>query len=173
MKFLANRSKKLTLLSTAWYIFLMAIIAKGVFLYASQHTAKNELLMVDGTVKRLRIGGQGKSTSFRIKSQGGTHMYSSYYGKVWPGMEGIRVDDRVQVLAERDKLSKNEFITGKRFYIWELIHRKQLIVSYDDIRELVNSKEKIENEYVNRILAVSAIYLLFAYMRKLRINSAK
>jgi hypothetical protein len=100
-------------------------------------------------------------------------MYSSYYGKVWPGMERIRVDDRVQVLAERDKLNKNEFISGKKYYIWELIYRKQLIVSYEDIRKLVNSKEKRENKYINGILVASAILLLFAYMRKLRINSEK
>jgi hypothetical protein len=82
-------------------------------------------------------------------------------------MERIRLHDRVHVLAERNKLNKNELITGKRYYIWELIHRDQVIFSYDDIRELVKGKEESFNRYLNGILAVSAISLLIAYIHKL------
>ena len=170
MKFFANRFKKLTLLSVVGYLIIFAIAAKGVSLYATQHPSKEDLIVVDGIVKKMRLGGNGKSTSFEIKSHNGTHVYSSYYGVVWPGMERIRLHDRVHVLAERNKLNKNELITGKRYYIWELIHREQVIFSYDDIRELVNGKEESFNRYLNGILAVSAIFLLIAYIRKLNLK---
>lgn len=167
MKFFENHFKKLTLLSVAGYLFIFAIAAKGVYFYGSQHPSKEELIVVYGIVKKMRLGGNGKSTSFQIKSHNGTHVYSSYYGVVWPGMELIRLHDQVHVLAERNKLNKNELITGKRYYIWELIHREKVIFSYDDIRELVNGKEESFNRYLNGILAVSALFLLIAYIRKL------
>ena len=170
MKFLANRFRKLTLLTIAGYLFIFAIAAKGIFIYGSQHPLKEDLIVVDGIVKKIRLGGDGKSTSFQIKSDNGTHVYSSYYGVVWPGMERIRLDDRVHVLAERNKLNRNELITGKRYYIWELIHRDQVIVSYEDIGELVNSKEEGLNKYSSGILVVSAIFLLIAYIRKLNLK---
>ena len=170
MKFLANRFRKLTLLTIAGYLFIFAIAAKGIFIYGSQHPLKEDLIVVDGIVKKIRLGGDGKSTSFQIKSDNGTHVYSSYYGVVWPGMERIRLDDRVHVLAERNKLNRNELITGKRYYIWELIHRDQVIVSYEDIGELVNSKEESLNKYSSGILIASAIFLLIAYIRKLNLK---
>ena len=170
MKFFANRFRKPSLLSLAGYLLLLAIAAKGVFIYGSQHPLKEDLIIVDGIVKRIRLGGNGKSTSFQIKSDNGTHVYSSYYGLVWPGMERIQIEDWVHILAERNKLNRNELITGKRYYIWELIQGDQVIVSYDDIRELVNGKEKSLNKYSNNILVVSAIFLLIAYMRKLNLK---
>jgi hypothetical protein len=170
MKFFANHFKKLTLLSVAGYLFIFAIAAKGVSLYASQHPSKEDLIVVDGIVKKMRLGGNGKSTSFQIKTHNGTHVYSSYYGIVWPGMERIRLSDRVHVLAERNKLNKNEPITGKRYYIWELIHRDRVIFSYDDIHGLVTDKEESFNRYLNGILAVSAIFLLIAYIHKLNLK---
>jgi hypothetical protein len=85
-------------------------------------------------------------------------------------MERNRLDDRVHILAEGNKLNKNELIAGKSYYIWELIHRDQVIVSYDDIHELVNSKEDSLNRYINGILVVSAIFLLIAYIRKLNLK---
>lgn len=173
MKLLANRFKKLTLLSAAGYLFLFALAAKGVSLYAMQHPSKEDLIIVDGIVEKIRLGGKGKSTWFKIKSHNGTHVYSSYYGVVWPGMERIRTGDRVHVLAERNKLNKNEFITGKRYYIWELIYRDQIIFTYNDIRELVNGKEESINRCINLILLASAIFLLIAYIRKLQIGSEK
>ncbi len=165
-----NRLKKLTLLSAAGYLFLFAMAAKGVFIYGSQHPLKEDLIIVDGTVKKIRLGGNGKSTSFQIKSDKGTHVYSSYYGLVWPGMERIRIEDRVHVLVERNKLNRNEFITGKSYYIWELIHGDQVIVSYDDVRGLVIGKEKSLNKYSSVILVVSAFFLLIAYIRNLNLK---
>ena len=170
MKFFLNRFKKLTFLSAAVYIFLFALIAKGVFLYASQHPSKEELIFVDGIVQKVRIGGNGNSTSFQIKSNNATHVYSSYYGKVWPGMEIIKIGDRVMILAERNKLNRNEFITGRRYYIWELVHNDRYIVRYNDILNLVTGKEKVANRYVNAILIASAILLLVAYTRKLYVG---
>jgi len=157
----------MTLVSAAGYIFIMALAAKGIFLYGSQHPSKNNLIFVDGVVKKLKLGGQGKSTYFKIKSDRGTDHYSSYYGKVWPGMERIHIKDQVQMLAERNKLKRGELLTGKQYYIWELIHENQVIVSYDDIRNLVKGKEENLNQYANVILACSAIFLLLACYRKI------
>ena len=166
MKFIVNRFKKPTLLSTAGYIFIFALAAKGVFLYGAQHPSKNNLIFVNGVVKKLKLGGQGKSTYFKIESDLGIHHYSSYYGKVWPGMERIQVEDRVQMLAERSKLNRGEILTGKQYYIWELIHENEIIVPYEDVRNLVKGKEETINQYANVALACSTAFLLFAYYRK-------
>lgn len=167
MKFTGNSFKKLTLLTAAGYIFIFAIAAKGVSLYGTQHPLKEELLSVNGTVRQVRLGGEGKATWFKIEADGRTHRYSSYYGKIWPGMEYIQEGDRVSVLAERNKLNRDELISGKQYYIWELIHRNRVIVSYEDIHEMVQSKESTLNRYINGFLAISAILLIIAYMRKL------
>ena len=97
MKYTASRYKKSKLLSAAWYIFILAIAAKLIFIYGSQHPAKHDLLTVNGLVKEVRIGGHGESTSLRIESDRGIHRYSSYFGKVWPGMESIEPGDMVQI----------------------------------------------------------------------------
>jgi len=166
MKFTSKRFKKPTLLSVAVYIFMLTLVAKGFFLFAIQHPSKEKLLYVQGIVREVRLGGDGKSTSFLIESDKGTYRYSSYYGKVWPGMELIQPGDRVQVLVERDNLNKNELISGKKYYIWELIHNSQVIMAYDDVRDLVEGTEKTVNKYVNAILIASAVFLIVAYIRK-------
>ncbi len=170
MTFGADRLKQVSLLSLAAYIFVLALAAKGVFLYGSQHPPKEGLLVVRGVVKQVRLGGRGNSTRFRIESDGGTFRYSSYYGKVWPGMERIQPEERVQVLAERNKLNKNELLSGKQYYIWELIHDNQVIVAYDDVRELVEGKEAIANRYASGALAASAVFILIACIRKAFLN---
>jgi hypothetical protein len=167
MKSIVNRFKKLTLLSAAAYIFIMALAAKGIFLYGSQHPSKKDLIPVNGIVKKIKLGGQGNSTYFKIESDRGTHRYSSYYGKVWPGMERIHLEDRVEMLAERNKLSRGELLTGKQYYIWGLIHENQAIVLYEDVRNLVNGEEQTINQYANVILACSTILLLIASFRKI------
>ena len=169
MKPFVHRSKKLTLLTAAGYFFIFAIAAKGVFFIAFHHPPREDLLSVEGIVTKVRLGGQGKSTSFQIESDSGTYRYSSYYGKVWPGMELIRPGDRVQVLAERKKLNNKELISGKEYYIWELIHHNQVIVAYNDVRDLVMGIEATVNRYVNGFLAASVVLLLIAYLRKLSI----
>ena len=166
MKFTSKRFKKPTLLSAAVYIFLLTLVAKGFFLFAIQHPSKEKLLYVQGIIREVRLGGDGKSTSFLIESDKGTYRYSSYYGKVWPGMELINTGDPVEALVERDNLNKNELITGKKYYIWELIHNDQVVVAYDVVRDLVEGTETTVNKYVNGILIASAIFLLFAYIRK-------
>ncbi len=95
------------------------------------------------------------------------HSYSSYYGKVWPGMELIQHGDLIDLLAERNRLNKNEFIQGKSFYIWELIHRNQKIISYEDVLELVQGKEAIINKYINLWLATSFVFLAVVYLNKI------
>jgi hypothetical protein len=141
--------------------------AKGVSLYATQHPSKEELLSIYGIVRQVRIGGQGKATFFHIETVSRTHRYSSYYGKVWPGMERIHTGDRMNVLAERNRMSKDELINGKRYYIWELIHRGRVIVSYEDVSQMVQNKETAINRYINSFLVASAALITIAYMRKL------
>jgi len=170
MKFTPKRFKKLTLLSAAGYFFIFALAAKGVSLFGSDHPSKEVLLSVDGNVQQIRLGGQGKSTWFRIESYGGTYRYSSYYGKVWPGMERIRPKDRVQLLAERNKLNRDELISGRSYYIWELIHRNQVIVAYEDIRDMVKGTEATVNRYANGFLIASVVLLLIAYLRNLSLD---
>lgn len=167
MKFSGNSFKKLTLLSAAGYLFIFAIAAKAVVLYASQHLQKDDLRSVNGIVREVRLGGDGKATWFQIEQDGGTNRYSSYYGMVWPGMEHIQEGDRVSLLAERNKLNRNELVGGKQYYIWELIHGSRAIVKYEDIHEMVQSKEEALNRYINGFLVTSTVLLCIAFIRKL------
>ena len=167
MNLAGNSFKKLTLVSLAGYLFIFAIAAKGVSLYGSHHPQKDELLFVNGIIKKVKLGGGGSSTSFQIEVEGKINRYSSYYGKVWPCMEHIKKGDRVTILAEKNKLSRGEFITGKQYYIWELIHLSRVIVAYEDVHELVGGKEQNVNKYINIYLYVSAVFLIIAYIRKL------
>lgn len=82
-------------------------------------------------------------------------------------MEYIQLGDQVDLLAEKDKLNKNELIGGKRYYIWEMKHEQAIIISYEDVRELVLGKEATINRYINFWLAVSFVFLLIACVRKL------
>jgi hypothetical protein len=170
MKISGNSFKKLTLVSTAGYIFIFTIAAKGFFLYASQHPLKDELIFVNGLVRKVRLGGEGRATSIHIEVEGRTNRYSSYYGKVWSGMELIREGDRVSVLAERNKLSRGELISGRQYYIWELIHRNRVIVAYEDIHEMVRRKEESVDQYINGLLIISAVLLILAYLRHLHLG---
>ena len=88
-------------------------------------------------------------------------------------MELINPGDPVEALTERDNLNKNELICGKKYYIWELIHNNQVVVAYDDVRDLVEGTETTVNKYVNGILVASAIFLIVAYIRKSSILSEK
>lgn len=164
--FNVHKFKKLTLLSVAGYVLIFAVSAKVVSLYATQHPSKDELLPVQGIVTEVKLGGKGRATYFKIESERGIYRYSSYYGKDWPGMERILEGDRIIVLAERNKLKSDEMISGKGYYIWELVHRNQIIVSYDDIWKMVHDKEAALNEYINLILAISTVFFIFAYTRK-------
>ena len=163
MKNIASRFKKIKLLSAAWYIFILAIAAKLIFFYGSQHPTKHDLLPVDGLVQEVRLGGHGESTSFRIESDRGIHRYSSYFGKVWPGMESIEPGDMVQILAERKRLKRDEIISGKEYYIWEIVHNNQVILTYDTVWAQVSQKDAAINRYANFILAASIVFLAIAY----------
>jgi hypothetical protein len=162
-----DQLKKLSLFSVAAYFLMFALCAKGVYYYASDHPAKEELLSIDGRVKDINLGGQGNATRLEIKSHYGTHLYSSYYGIVWPGMELIRTGDEVDVLAERNKLNRNEFIDGKRYYIWQLIHKGHIIIEYYDILELVRDKDAAVNRYINYWLVISFVIFVIAHLRKI------
>lgn len=166
MKFIHKRFKKITLVSVAGYFLIFALCAKAVSFIEERHPSKDELKIVKGIVEQVRLGGNGKATWFKIESESGTHRYSSYYGIVWPGMKSIGPGDLVDVLAEKDRLNKNELITGKKYYIWELVHRNQTIVSYEDTLDLVQSKEESINQYINGFIIAGAVFLFIAYMRK-------
>jgi len=173
MLFNAKRFNKLTFLTTAWYLFLFAIAAKGVALYEGRHPLKEDLLPVSGLVREVHIGGNGRATYFQIENDGETNHYSSYFGKVWPGMELIRAGEHIDVLAERNRMSRGEMITGRQYYIWELIHGKRMIVAYENIRDLVQSKEAVMNWYFNIFLILSTLLLIIAFVRKVsrRVNA--
>ena len=79
MNFSNNSFKKLTLVSLAGYLFIFAIAAKGVSLYGSHHPQKDELLPVNGIIKKVKLGGGGSSTAFQIEVEGKINRYSSYY----------------------------------------------------------------------------------------------
>ena len=166
-----NRSKKLTPLTVAGYFFLFAVCAKMVYFYESHHPEKEDLLRVQGIVRKIRLGGEGSAAYLHVASDLGTHRYSSYYGKVWPGMELIRVGDRVDVLAEKNKLNPHELVTGKRYYLWELIHNGRLIISYDKVRAMVQAKEATINEYINLWLVVSLAILGAVCVRRMPIRT--
>jgi len=167
VKLISKHLKKFTLVSVAAYVFMFAVCAKGVYFYESQHPLKEDLLSVHGIIRDVHLGGHGKATTLQIESKHGTHRYSSYYGKVWPGMERIQPGDQVDLLAERNKLNKNELIAGKQFYIWELTHRHHLIIRYEDVRDMVQGKEATANRYINLWLVTSFIFLIIAYIRKI------
>jgi len=164
---IGNRFKKQSLVSVATYFFIFAVCAKGIYFYEIQHPSKEDLLAIHGIVKEMRLGGQGNATTLKVESVYGTHRYSSYYGIVWPGMERIKLGDQVNLLAERNKLNKNELITGKSYYMWELKYGEEILISYEDIRELVLDKEASINHYINLWLAASFVFLLIAYIRKI------
>ena len=158
--------KRPTLFQVAVYLFIITLAAKGIIYYGSQHPPKERLLSVDGMVREVRLGGQGNATWLMVESDGETLRYSSYYGRLWPGMERIGDGDRVQVLAERDRINRNELFTGRQYYIWELLHDGEVVVPYDDVRAQVETQEATLDRYVNGILGATALLLLFAYVRR-------
>ena len=166
MRYARFSFKKLTLLKASGYLFAFALCAKGVALYADRHPPRAELIAVSGTVKKLRLGGDGRSTRFQIITGDIIFKCSSYYGKVWPGMERIAPGDMVDLLLERDRLNRDELITGKHYYIWELVHQGTVVVAYEDIHSMVREKEATINRYINAWLAASALLLAFAYLRQ-------
>lgn len=155
------------MLTVAGYLFTFAVCAKGVFIYASQHPQKEDLLPVQGVVSVVILGGQGDATSLQVESENGTQRYSSYFGKVWPGMECILTGDSVNLLVERDKTNKNELFADKRFYIWQLTHQGQIIMTYEDVRNFVRNTEVVANRYIDFSLAISFTFLLVAGIRKI------
>lgn len=169
---MAGPRKKITLLEVAAYLFLLSVCAKGVFLYENRHPPKEALLSVEGTVKKVRLGGDGKSTVLTVESGNGVHEYFSYYGKVWPGMERIRVGDPVHLRAERDRLNQRELITGRKYYIWELTHRDRRIVRYEDVLAEVRGAEATVNRFITIGMEIGFVFLLVAYVRKRRMDGA-
>jgi len=165
-KIIRNKTKKITLLQATGYFFMFAVCAKLVYFVEANHPAIEKLIPVHGVVREVKIGGEGSSTYLKIESQNGTHRYSSFYGKDWPGMERIRVGDRVDLLVEKNRLNKNELFSGKQYYIWELVYRDQLIIRYDDIDALVQDKDALANRFINIWLAVSFAFLGVVYVRK-------
>jgi hypothetical protein len=164
-KIIRDKTRKLTLLKVAGYFFMLAVCAKLIYFVEAGHPAIEKLMPVQGVVREVKIGGEGSSTYLIIESQPGTHRYSSYYGKDWPGMERIRAGDRVELLVEKNRLNKNELFSGKQYYIWELVHQDQVIIRYEDILTLVQDKDSIANRFINIWLAVGFTFLVVVYVR--------
>ena len=165
-KLIREKSKKLTLLQCAGYFFMFAVCAKLIAYVETNHPAYENLLPVQGVVHEVKLGGPGSSTYLKVESQSGIHRYSSYFGEDWPGMEFIRIGDRVSLLVEKSKFNKKELITGKEFYIWELIHQGRMIIRYEDVSKLVQDKESVMLKFVHLWLAISFFLLVIVYTRK-------
>ncbi|TNF92022.1 MAG: hypothetical protein EP297_14225 [Gammaproteobacteria bacterium] len=71
------------------------------------------------------------------------------------------------MLAERNRLNKNEILEGKSYYIWELMQQNQIIVNYDDMRVMVEGKETTVNRYINLWLLVSSVLLAIVWIQKI------
>jgi len=151
-------------------MLIFALCVQGVDYYASYHPSKNQLIEVQGIVKEVKLGRHGRATRLKIKSHFGTHRYSSYYGIVWPGMELIRTGNQIKVLAERNNLNRGDFITGKSYFIWELVYGEQMIIKYEDILRLVSEKDSQIHLLANYLLVISILFFLFAYIRKITQN---
>jgi hypothetical protein len=167
IKFLKEKSRKLTLLHCAGYFFMFAVCAKLVAYVETNHPSKENLVPVHGIVREIKLGGPGSSTYLKLESQEGVHRYSSYFGEDWPGMEYILTGDRIKLLAEKNRLNKGELIAGKEFYIWELIHNGQDIIRYDDVSKLVQDKESVMLKFVHLWLIISFALLVIVYSRNI------
>jgi hypothetical protein len=165
-KLIREKSKKLTLLQCAGYFFMFAICAKLIAYVETNHPVYENLLPVQGIVHEVKLGGPGSSTYLKVESREGIHRYSSYFGEDWPGMEYIRIGDRINLLVEKNKLNKRELITGKEFYMWELIHNDQIIIKYEDVRELVLDNEAVMIKFIHLWLVISFSLLIIVYGRK-------
>jgi hypothetical protein len=88
-------------------------------------------------------------------------------------MEGIHSGDWVRVPAERNRLNRNELTKGKQYYIWELVHRNRVIVSYEDVYRLVRDKEAAANRLVNGFLLAGAVFLFTAYVRRVFLSKRR
>jgi len=163
---LAEIFNKRSLIKAANYILLLALAAKAVHVYATHHPSKDELLHIDGVVQQASLGGHGRSTYFLIESDGETVTCSSYYGMVWPGMERIAKGETVSVLAERNKLRKGQYVTGKAFWIWQLTTADETIVTYEEVHEMSKRREAGEKIYINYLLYFAFAFSLFAYIQK-------
>ena len=165
IKVIKKKSQKLTLLQCAGYFFMFAVCAKMIVYVETNHPAYENLLPVQGVVHEVKLGGPGSSTYLKVESRDGIHRYSSYFGEDWPGMEFIRMGDRVSLLVERSKFNKKELITGKEYYIWELIHQGRMIIRYEDVSELVQDKELLMLKFIHLWLFISFFILVIVYTR--------
>ena len=165
-KAIRKKSEKLTLLQCAGYFFAFAVCAKLIALVETNHPVYENLLPVQGVVHEVKLGGPGSSTYLKVESREGIHRYSSYFGEDWPGMEYIRIGDRISLLVERSKFNKKELITGKEYYMWELIHQDRMIIRYEDISELVQDKEAVMIKFIHLWLVISFSLLIIVYGRK-------
>ena len=78
-------------------------------------------------------------------------------------MERIAPGDRVQVLAERKKLNRNEIVSGKEYYIWEVIHQGKIVLTYDAVWAQVSQEDATINRFGSIILSVSFVLLAIVY----------
>jgi len=164
-----NSSRKITLRSAAGYFFMFAVCAKLVYFYASHHPVKGDLIPIQGIVRQVRLGGEERAAYLKVTSNIGTHRYSSYYGKVWPGMERIQIGDRVDLLAEKNRLNPHKPVTGNQYYLWELVHNNRRIIEYDDVRSMVTATEATINKYINIWLAMGlALWIGVTIRRRMK-----
>ena len=81
-------------------------------------------------------------------------------------MERIEPGDRVQILAEKKKLNRNEIMSGKEYYLWEIIHHGEIILTYDAVWAQVSQEDAAINRFGSIILAASLVLLAIVYACK-------
>lgn len=158
-----KRNWNLTWRSAGTWALVFALCTKGVLLFESQHPDLADLLSVEGRVVLVHLGGEGSATWLEVSGQGGTERYGSWFGRDWPGMERIRPGDRVGLLAERNRLSGGGRVDTAPFYFWQLAHEGRVIVTYDQVRALVEENEALAHRWADRLLWLAAAWALVAW----------
>ena len=82
----AGRFKQISLLSAAGYFFALALAAKLMFIYGSQHPERHELLPVSGLVQRSASGAMASrlhSASSLTVGPTFIHLISERSGRAW------------------------------------------------------------------------------------------
>jgi hypothetical protein len=153
----------LTWRSAVTWALLFALCAKGVFLYESRHPGREDLLAIEGRVESVHLGGKGSATWLDVSGPQGTRRFGSWFGVDWPGMELLRPGDRVGLLAEHNRLSGTARVETAPYYFWQLIHEGRVIVTYEQVRDLVTETEAEANRWIDLVLWLALASAMIAW----------
>ena len=158
---------KLTWRSAATWALVFVLCGKGILLYEMQHPDRTDLIQVAGHVAAIHRGGEGSATWLDVAGPEGTRRYGSWFGQDWPGMERIRPGDRVSLLAERNRLSGTSRVESAPFYFWQLVHQGRVIVTYEQVSDLVNHNESAISHWADILLLIAMVWFVIAWVAHL------